>query len=61
METCENPVNRPEYNDQFEQNIIAFTDNDQIFEEYKQEGMYENLQIKLGKTNLELHRIIASL
>ena len=60
MEPCENPVNRPEHNDQFEQNINV-TDNDQIFEEYKQEGMYENLQIKLGKTNLELHRIIASL
>lgn len=61
MQTREQPVNRPDQNDQDKQQMTVFTDNDQMFEENNQEGMYENLQIKLGKTNLELHRIIASL
>ena len=37
------------------------TDNDLMFEEGKQEEMYGKLQIRLGKTKEELHKIINGL
>jgi len=37
------------------------TENDLMFEEGKQEDMFGKLQIKLGKTKEELHKIITEL
>ena len=37
------------------------TDNDLMFEEGKEEEMYGKLQIKLGKTKEELHKLINGL
>ena len=61
IRTCEIPADRRDQNGQFKQDFIVFTDTDQMFEEGERDGMYENLQIKLGKTYLELHKIIAAL
>ena len=37
------------------------TDNDLMFEEGRKEEMFGKLQIKLGKTKEELHKIIEAL
>lgn len=47
--------------DELKHEFIVLSDNDPIFEEESEKGMYEDLQIKLGKTHLELHKIIAML
>lgn len=43
------------------QKFAALTDNDLMFSEGKKEEMLGRLQIKLGKTKEELHKIISSL
>ena len=43
------------------QKFAILTDNDLMFEEGKKEEMFGKLQIKLGKTKEELHKIIAAL
>ena len=43
------------------QKFAVLTDNDLIFEEGKKEEMLGRLQIKLGKTKEELHKVIGSL
>jgi uncharacterized protein YjbJ (UPF0337 family) len=43
------------------QKFAVLTDNDLMFEEGRKEEMFGKLQIKLGKTKEELHRIIAAL
>lgn len=43
------------------QKYATLTDNDLMFEEGKEEEMMGKLQIKLGKTKEELHKIISSL
>jgi len=43
------------------QKFAVLTDNDLMFEEGKKEEMLGKLQIKLGKTKEELHKIIAEL
>ena len=43
------------------QKFAVLTDNDLMFEEGKREEMYGKLQIKLGKTREEIHKIINSL
>ena len=43
------------------QKFAALTDNDLMFAEGKKEEMLGRLQIKLGKTKEELHKIIAAL
>ena len=43
------------------QKFATLTDNDLLFEEGKKEEMMGRLQIKLGKTKEELHKIISSL
>jgi uncharacterized protein YjbJ (UPF0337 family) len=43
------------------QKFANLTDNDLMFEEGRKEEMYGKLQIKLGKTKEELHKIIAGL
>lgn len=41
--------------------IAVLTDNDLMFEEGKKEEMFGKLQIKLGKSKEELHKIIEAL
>jgi len=41
--------------------FATLTDNDLMFEEGKKEEMFGKLQIKLGKTKDELHKIINGL
>jgi len=55
------PVEERDRSDQFSRKTPEFTEDDRMFEENRHEGMYETLQMKLGKTNLELHKIIAAL
>ncbi len=43
------------------QKFATLTDNDLMFEEGKKEEMLGRLQIKLGKTKEELHKIISEL
>jgi len=43
------------------QKFAILTDNDLMFAEGKKEEMFGRLQIKLGKTKEELHKIIASI
>lgn len=43
------------------QKYIALSENDPTLDEDSDEGIYGNLRIKLGKTNVELHKIIAAL
>lgn len=41
--------------------FAILTDNDLMFAEGKQDEMFGRLQMKLGKTKEELHKIIAAL
>ena len=41
--------------------FAALTDNDLMFAEGKKEEMLGRLQIKLGKTKEELHKLLAAL
>jgi uncharacterized protein YjbJ (UPF0337 family) len=43
------------------QKFAVLTDNDLMYEEGKKDEMYGKLQIKLGKTKEELHKIISEL
>jgi uncharacterized protein YjbJ (UPF0337 family) len=43
------------------QKFAVLTDNDLMYEEGKKDEMYGKLQIKLGKSKEELHRIIEEL
>ena len=43
------------------QKFAVLTDNDLMFDEGKKEEMIGKLQVKLGKTKEELHKIMASI
>jgi uncharacterized protein YjbJ (UPF0337 family) len=43
------------------QKFAILTDNDLMYEEGRKDEMYGKLQIKLGKTKEELHKIISEL
>jgi len=43
------------------QKFSMLTDNDLLFIEGKQDEMLGRLQVKLGKTKEEIHKLIASL
>jgi len=61
MNTTEVKGNWNEQKGKLKQKFAILTDNDLMFEEGKQDEMYGKLQIKLGKTKEELHKIISSL
>jgi len=61
MNTTEVKGNWNELKGKLKQQFATLTDNDLMFDEGKKEEMYEKLQIKLGKTKEELHKIISSL
>ena len=61
MNTLEAKGNWNEQKGKLKQKFAVLTDNDLMYEEGKQDEMYGKLQIKLGKTKEELHKIIGEL
>jgi uncharacterized protein YjbJ (UPF0337 family) len=61
MNTTELEGNWNKLKGKLKQKFAVLTDNDLMFEESKKEEMFAKLQIKLGKTKEELHKIIAEL
>ncbi|MBK7762880.1 MAG: CsbD family protein [Bacteroidetes bacterium] len=61
MNTTELKGNWDEQKGKLKQKFAALTDNDLLFAEGKKEEMLGKLQIKLGKTKNELHKIIEGL
>ena len=61
MNTTEVKANWNEQKGKLKQKFATLTDNDLMFEEGKKDEMYGKLQIKLGKTKEELHKIMSSL
>jgi uncharacterized protein YjbJ (UPF0337 family) len=61
MNTTEVKGNWNEQKGKLKQKFASLTDNDFMFEEGRKDEMYGKLQIKLGKTKEELHKIISGL
>jgi uncharacterized protein YjbJ (UPF0337 family) len=61
MNSTEVKGNWNEQKGKLKQKFATLTDNDLMFDEGKKDKMYGKLQIKLGKTKEELHKIIAGL
>jgi uncharacterized protein YjbJ (UPF0337 family) len=61
MNTTEFKGNWNEQKAKLRQKFAVLTDNDLMYEEGKKEEMFAKLQIKLGKTKDELHKIIDAL
>lgn len=61
MNTTELKGNWDEQKGKLKQKFAALTDNDLLFVEGKKDEMMGKLQIKLGKTKEELHKIIQAL
>jgi len=59
MNTTELKGNWNEQKAILKQKFAVLTDNDLMFEEGKKEEMFAKLQIKLGKTKEELHKILS--
>jgi uncharacterized protein YjbJ (UPF0337 family) len=61
MNTTEVKGNWNELKGKLKQKFAVLTDNDLMYEEGRREEMIGNLQIKLGKTKEELHKIFDAL
>ena len=61
MNTTEVKGKWNEQKGKLKQKFAALTDNDLIFAEGKKDEMLGRLQIKLGKSKEELHKIISEL
>ena len=61
MNTTEVKGNWNEQKGKLKQKFAILTDNDLMFEEGKKDEMMGKIQIKLGKTKDELHKIITNL
>ena len=61
MNKTEVKGNWNEQKGKLKQKFAILTDNDLMFEEGKKEEMFGRLQIKLGKTKEELHKILTSI
>jgi uncharacterized protein YjbJ (UPF0337 family) len=61
MNKTEVKGNWNEQKGKLKQKFAVLTDNDLMYEEGKREEMFGKLQIKLGKTREELHKIVDSL
>jgi len=61
MNTTELKGTWEEQKGKLKQKFAALTDNDLMFSEGKKEEMLGRLEIKLGKTKQELHKIISLL
>jgi uncharacterized protein YjbJ (UPF0337 family) len=61
MNTTELKGNWNAQKGKLKQQFASLTDDDLMFEEGKQDEMLGKLQVTLGKTKEELHKIIAAL
>jgi uncharacterized protein YjbJ (UPF0337 family) len=61
MNTTELKGNWDEQKGKLKQKFATLTDNDLLFAEGKKDEMFGRLQIKLGKSKEELHKIISDL
>lgn len=61
MNTTELNGNWEKQKGKLKQQFAMLTDNDLLFAEGKKEEMLGRIQIKLGKTKEELHKILSSL
>ncbi len=61
MNTTELKGSWEEQKGKLKQKFATLTDNDLLFAEGKKEEMMGKLQIKLGKSKEELHKILTSL
>jgi uncharacterized protein YjbJ (UPF0337 family) len=61
MNKTEVKGNWNEQKGKLKQKFAVLTDNDLMYEEGKQDEMYGKLQIKLGKSKEEFHKIIEEL
>jgi len=61
MNTTELKGNWNEQKAKLKKKFAVLTDNDLMFEEGRKEEMFAKLQIKLGKTKEELHKILSDL
>ncbi|MEI6900113.1 MAG: CsbD family protein [Bacteroidota bacterium] len=61
MNTTQVQGNWNEQKGKLKQKFAVLTDNDLMFDEGKKEEMIGKLQVKLGKTKEELHKIMASI
>lgn len=61
MNTTQVKGNWDEQKGKLKQKFATLTDNDLMFAEGKKEEMMGKLQIKLGKTKEELHKLISAL
>jgi uncharacterized protein YjbJ (UPF0337 family) len=61
MNTTELKGNWDEQKGKLKQKFATLTDDDLLFAEGKKDEMYGKLQIKLGKTKEELHKILSDL
>jgi len=61
MNTTELKGNWEEQKGKLKQKFATLTDDDLLFAEGKKEEMLGKLQIKLGKTKNELHKLISDL
>ncbi len=58
MNTTEMKGNWNEQKAKLKKQFAVLTDNDLMFEEGKKDEMYAKLQVKLGQTKEQLHKII---
>jgi len=61
MNTTELKGSWEEQKGRLKQKFATLTDNDLLFAEGKKEEMFGRLQIKLGKTKEDLHKIISGI
>lgn len=61
MNTTELKGNWNEQKGKLKQKFAVLTDDDLLFEQGKKEEMLGKIQVKLGKTKEELHKIIEAL
>jgi len=61
MNTTELKANWEEQKGKLKQKFATLTDDDLLFAKEKKEEMMGRLQVKLGKTKEELHKIISGI
>ena len=61
MNSTELKGNWDEQKGKLKQKFATLTDDDLLFAEGKKDEMYGRLQIKLGKTKEELHKLLSDL
>jgi len=61
MNTKEEKKNQKDVLDNLKRRYAILTDNELMFEENKKEEMLGKIQLRLGKTKEEVHKIIAEI